>query len=256
MEFSTPIDSIHDLKPQLSNLKAYWLGWGRFDDAPGGMSIYHTGLPHPLFNGVLQIRGISVDDALPHVRRRLAGLPHLWWVDEDSDLDVDEQILARGGRLESTLPVMAVDLKRVAEVHVPGLVIEQVVGRREISDYVAAYSSVFHIPGELLEAVVDAELGYSTAYSDVVRFVGRMDGRVVGTAQLSISHGVAGVYCVATREEYRGQGIASALTAAALMVGRQRGLRIGSLQSSGLGEPVYRRLGFETVGRLRHFAID
>jgi ribosomal protein S18 acetylase RimI-like enzyme len=60
---------------------------------------------------------------------------------------------------------------------------------------------------------------------------------------------------VATREEHRGQGIGTALTVAALLAGRERGLKIGSLQAGSLGEPVYRRIGFETVGHVNHVPV-
>jgi predicted acetyltransferase len=73
---------------------------------------------------------------------------------------------------------------------------------------------------------------------------------------LSISHGVAGIYWVGTLEEYRRRGIAGALTAAALLEGRRRGLRVGTLQASSLGAPVYRGLGFEEISRVRQFRIE
>jgi GNAT superfamily N-acetyltransferase len=255
MPFRVPVDSIHDTQPQLSNLRSYWLGWGSSDGVDDDLPIYHSGLPHPLLNGVLRVRDQSVDNALARARQRLGRTPHLWWIGADSAPGTLEQLLARGAEVKSTLPVMAIDLARVTEVAIPGLEITRVVDQSELTEYVETYAEVFGIPHEARPAVVDAETGYATAHSAVTRFVGRMDGQVVGTAQLSVSHGVAGVYWVAKREAYRGRGIATALTAAALLTGRQRGLRIGSLQASGLGEPVYRRLGFETVDRLHHVSV-
>jgi GNAT superfamily N-acetyltransferase len=255
MRSRVPVDSIDDVQPQLSNLRSYWLGWGSSDGADDGLPIYQSGLPYPLLNGVLRISDQSVDTALARARQRLGETPHLWWIGADSAPGTLEQLLARGAEVKSTLPVMAIDLARVTEVAVPGLEITQVADRPELTEYVETYADVFAIPHEVRPAVVDAETGYATAHSAVTRFVGRMDGRVVGTAQLSVSHGVAGVYWVATRKAFRGQGIGTALTVAALLTGRERGLRIGSLQASGLGEPVYRGLGFATVGRLHHVTV-
>jgi ribosomal protein S18 acetylase RimI-like enzyme len=59
-----------------------------------------------------------------------------------------------------------------------------------------------------------------------------------------------GIYFVATPEARRGRGLASRLMTAALLEGRERGLRTSSLQASGKGEPVYERLGYR-----RHFRL-
>jgi hypothetical protein len=58
----TPVSSVHDIQPQLSTLRSYWLGWkdpSRVDD---GIEVYRTGLQHALLNGVLRLRGRTVDD--------------------------------------------------------------------------------------------------------------------------------------------------------------------------------------------------
>jgi predicted acetyltransferase len=68
-------------------------------------------------------------------------------------------------------------------------------------------------------------------------------------------HGVAGVYVVTTAEEHRRQGIGAVLTEAALRAGQERGLRVGTLQASGLGAGVYRRLGFSTVAEYELFKV-
>ena len=256
MAIPEPISSIHQIEPQLANLRSYWLGWGSSNTAHDDMPLYRSGLAHPLLNGVLRIRGRSVDEAVETGLRALDGVPHLWWIGADSDPGVLEQLQAGGGQLRSTLPVMAIDLKNVSEAELPGLAITRVVDDATVSEYVEAYSDVFGIAPELRAAVVAKEKGYATAQSMVERFIGTLDGQVVGTAQLSMSHGVAGIYWVSTREPFRGRGIATALTTAALLAGRERGFRIGSLQASSLGAPVYRQLGFETVGEVQHVSFS
>ncbi|WP_412080518.1 GNAT family N-acetyltransferase [Streptomyces sp. SCL15-6] len=69
----------------------------------------------------------------------------------------------------------------------------------------------------------------------LVRFVGRLDVRLVGTAALYSSRGGACVYVVSTLKEFWGQGIGTQLTAAALNAGRAPGLRGGTLQASSMG---------------------
>jgi GNAT superfamily N-acetyltransferase len=51
----------------------------------------------------------------------------------------------------------------------------------------------------------------------------------------------------------RGQGIGSAMTLTALYDGRDLGYRAGVLQSSGMGYPVYQRLGFQKLCQMDYF---
>jgi GNAT superfamily N-acetyltransferase len=85
-------------------------------------------------------------------------------------------------------------------------------------------------------------------------WVARLNGQPVAAAALFDGAGVAGIYNVCTVPEARGRGIGRAVTAAALQDAVGRGLRLAVLGSSELGYPVYRRLGFRDVSRLRSFA--
>jgi hypothetical protein len=53
--------------------------------------------------------------------------------------------------------------------------------------------------------------------------------------------------------EVRGRGIGRAVTLAALRAGRGLGYRVAILGSSPLGFPVYTRIGFVEVCRVRHY---
>jgi len=77
-----------------------------------------------------------------------------------------------------------------------------------------------------------------------------LNGKPVGTSQLFLSEGAAGIYNVTCIPEARGQGIGSAVTLAPLLEARHMGYRIGILQASKEGYNVYRRLGFQDFGHL------
>lgn len=81
-------------------------------------------------------------------------------------------------------------------------------------------------------------------------YLALLNGRPVGTSQLFLSEGVAGIYNVTCIPEARGQGIGSAVTLAPLLEAREMGYRIGILQASKRGYSVYRRLGFQDFGNL------
>ena len=66
----------------------------------------------------------------------------------------------------------------------------------------------------------------------------------VTTSAMCLADGLAGIYCVSTLPEERKQGLGAYATAAALRAARAVGYRVGILQASEAGYPVYVRLGF------------
>ena len=85
-------------------------------------------------------------------------------------------------------------------------------------------------------------------------YLGLLDGAPVATASLFIGAGVAGIMYVSTLPAARRRGIGAAVTLAAMLDARDLGYRIGVLQSSNQGYPVYRRLGFVEVCKIEHFS--
>lgn len=79
----------------------------------------------------------------------------------------------------------------------------------------------------------------------VHQYLARWDGRPAATLALLYGAGVAGVINVGTLPEARGRGLSSALMVTALADARDRGYHVATLTATEMGEPVYRRLGFE-----------
>lgn len=236
---------------QLANCRDYWLAWGHADRMDGDVSFYRSGLPHGQLNGVLRAAGgAAVDEYAGQLTERLRGVPWLWWVGPDSGPDVADRLGAHGAELVGTVPVMAMALDRPVPVDPPpGVKIET---DAALPKWVDVYCACFGVPA----AAVDDTLRVETERTDagpVVRFAATVEGRLVGTALLLTTHDVAGVYVVTTTPEYRRRGIGTAITAAALETARERGYRVATLQASSLGEPVYRRMGFEKVAAYRMY---
>jgi GNAT superfamily N-acetyltransferase len=82
---------------------------------------------------------------------------------------------------------------------------------------------------------------------DLRHYVGYVDGAPVTASSVLFAAGVAGIYAVATRPEFRGRGLGALITLAPLLEARDMGFRVGILQASNLGHPVYIRLSFEDV---------
>lgn len=244
-----------ELGPQLANCRDYWLGWGVADRSDGDLTYYRSGLADPLLNGVLRLRtGDQVDQAVAEAAGRLRGVPWRWWVGPDSAPGVADRLAGHGAVRRGVMPIMAVRLDRIVTGEAPAaLKIETVDDTEALTQWVRAYSPSFGLTPEL-EGILRIEAGNADG-AGIVRIAGLLDGQVVATALMLDARGVAGVYVVATAEAHRRQGIGAAVTAAALRAGRERGLRIGTLQASSLGAAVYRRMGFEKVGEYQIFQL-
>lgn len=82
----------------------------------------------------------------------------------------------------------------------------------------------------------------------IAAFVAYLDGVPVSCAMTLVSHGVAGVFYVATVESARRRGLGDALTREAARAGFELGARAAWLGASEMGAELYRRIGFSDVG--------
>ncbi len=87
-----------------------------------------------------------------------------------------------------------------------------------------------------------------TPDASVQFFVIFKDAKPISTSLLYLHGGLAGIYCVATVPAERGRGLGAHVTAEPLRIAYDLGYRVGVLQSSVAGYPVYKRLGFAGFG--------
>jgi ribosomal protein S18 acetylase RimI-like enzyme len=90
------------------------------------------------------------------------------------------------------------------------------------------------------------------------RFFGvRVGGEIVSWADLYVAQGLGQVEDVATKEEHRGRGYASAVVLRAAAEARASGADLVFLVADGDDWPkaLYGRLGFDTIGRLTKFFL-
>ncbi|MDX6481908.1 MAG: hypothetical protein QOG85_2418, partial [Gaiellaceae bacterium] len=112
---------------------------------------------------------------------------------------------------------------------------------------IAASTAVLSVSFGMPEDVLSAYLGACGALPEASWYVSRVDDDLVATALGITIDGVTGVFNVATLPGHRGRGHGAALTARVVQDGFESGARLAFLQSSKLGHPVYRRLGFRDV---------
>jgi GNAT superfamily N-acetyltransferase len=245
-----------DIESQLANCRDYWLGWGSSERVDGELAYYRSGIADGQLNGVLSLRRSDrLEKSLGYAAERLAGVPWMWWVGPDSAPDVAAKLAASGAVRLGAMPVMTIRTDKATPAEGPSdLEIEAVKGVDALREWVQAYAPSFGVAPEAHDDLLRNEIERHNG-DRVVRFIGRRNGKAVGTSLMFDAHGVAGVYVVTTSEDHRRKGIGTALTAAALEAGRERGLSVGTLQSSPSGFPVYQRMGFETVAEYELFQI-
>ena len=226
------------------------------------------GHPQPYVNGIARLRvaGVALEDRVRAIEPayRAAGLPTSWWVDDwTAPTDAADRLLALGMRPGGAEAVMVVDL---------GAMPESVVA----AEQGAARAGVVVAPVETI-ADLDAWIGVmarSYGWSDPrkaaqmrdlydprtahgrdgrrVHVLAWMGGVAVGAASLFLTAGQGWVTNVGTIPAARGRGVGAAVTSVTLRLALERGDPTAWLAASDMGEPVYRRLGFRTVGRVAH----
>ena len=126
-----------------------------------------------------------------------------------------------------------------------GLEIREVADRSDLIAFRRAAGLGFGIPRWLLRVAMPRVPRPTSGSRPVPRlFVGRVGGQPVASAALYSSEGIAGISFVATVPAARRRGYGAALTWAALEAGRLAGDRVGFLQATKMGRPVYEAMGF------------
>jgi GNAT superfamily N-acetyltransferase len=193
-----------------------------------------------------------IENTLAHFRsmniRKLSWLAH----DGVPSVEINRVLLGHGLTFkESFATEMAVDLSVLPEelpAH-PGLRIVPVVDGNALRQWIHVASIGFRISEKFEKVWYDFFV--DTVFDGQFQtYLALLNGKPVGTSQLFLSEGVAGIYNVTCIPEVRGQGIGSAITLAPLLKARELGYRIGILQASQRGYGVYRRLGFQDFGKL------
>jgi hypothetical protein len=85
-------------------------------------------------------------------------------------------------------------------------------------------------------------------------FLGMLDGKPVATSAYYLGEGVCGLYWVGTLPEARNKGIGSSITQKPLMEAKKMGYRVGILQASEMGKPMYLKLGFKEYGKIESYS--
>ena len=231
-------------------------------DSPEMLRIY-TGVPHPILNGVIRTSLFPADlkaqiqSSIDYFHSRQ--VPMMWMVTPSSrPEDLAPHLEAQGLALKGTMPGMGIDLQVLPDsLPLPAdVVIEEVGDQHVLKQWSRALGLGFGLSPEIVDVFVRVSvlLGYGEQ-APIRSFLAYYKGEPAGTSSLYLGAGVAGIYNVAVVPEARQKGIGAAITAAPLQIARDLGYRIGTLQASKMGEPVYRRLGFQEHGQFAMYGL-
>ena len=217
-----------------------------------------TKVPDPFMNLVVstQLPSKGADELIESTLTyfRSLNIRKLSWLAEEGvpAIEIGKYLVAHGLTYEESFATeMAADLMALPD-YLPspnGLKIIPVEDRETLLKWIHVASIGFDYPEELEHAWYDffVETVFDLPFRS---YLALLNGQPVGTSQLFLSAGVAGIYNVTCVPEARCQGIGAAITLAPLIDARAMGYRIGILQASQLGYKVYRRLGFQDYGQL------
>ena len=260
MTYLDTVDPAVVLPAMDANMATFWSEYGRSQgcvlERAGDAVWFHSGIPHPFFNGVPRAT-FSSNEAVEQVVNGLAariaatGAPAFWWVGPFSSPDgIGARLEASGIRRVGSVPAMAIDLTRLgaAEPLPAGLSIERVesAAQQSVWGRTAATGSDFTPSSVEALAALEGRLG-GPDYRAQYRYIGFLDGRPVASSAMVLDAGVAGIYAVATLPDVRQRGIGMAMSVRPLYDARDAGYRVAVLQASPAGFPIYRKIGFVEV---------
>lgn len=250
-----------------------------FGDVPGVevmddgdlVRAFAPGLPQPWVNTIAGLRieagSFAARVAAVEAPYRAAGLPTSWWLDDwTAPADAAERLRAVGLRPGGAEAVMVVDLPAPhvadADSDVPGAArgadrptLRVVRTLDDLDAWIAVMGASYGWVDAVKAAAMRRLYDPTSPHGRSGRRIGvlaDLRGDAVGAASLFQAAGQGWVTNVGTIPAARGRGVRAAVTRLTLALAAERGDRTAWLAASAMGEPVYRRLGFRTVGRLTH----
>jgi GNAT superfamily N-acetyltransferase len=229
-----------------------------------GIRFCYSGLPWRVLNGAVLARLAqgTEDGRITEVMAwfREKSVPWRWIVGPLSQPeDLGPRLVAAGMRAASDHPGMVLRLDRMRDEspELPALEVREVLEKRDFSAWADVQRETWGLSDEADRAWREAHLRLGLGADLPLRnYLAMLDGEPVGGAAVFCAEGVAGIYNVCVVPSARGRGIGREVTLAALRTARDLGYNLSTLGSSDLGLPVYLRIGYEEVCRIRVYVVD
>jgi GNAT superfamily N-acetyltransferase len=186
--------------------------------------------------------GHELDALVSFYLRHPPGGAGCWSLDPSRPADLGVRLLARGFQPGWRPHWMALELSQIQtqQAFPNGLTI--------VRDNDRSLTAVPNLPYSRVVVPRAADAAFPGQWA---RFVASIRGKVVGQSVVFLTTGewgVAGVYHVGVVPRARNKGIGKAVTLAACHYAQELGYRYAVLNSTEIGRPTYRQLGFRSVG--------
>ncbi|MBN1176371.1 MAG: GNAT family N-acetyltransferase [Dehalococcoidales bacterium] len=237
-------------------------GWPRTEVYTGeDVSWCLTDVAFPTCNPIIHVNlePEAVDSLLEtlitRARRRKINL-HCWVTDDTRPANLGEYLTAHGFTSVGTGAGMAIDLSKMNEADrsPAGCRIVEVGDDDSLETWCRVSGTGFGIPEPAIPSIVEYFTTDIKLNQPLKFYLGILDGKPVATSMYFLGEGVVGIYFVATLEEARNRGIGYAITRKPLLEAREMGYRVGILQASEVGKPVYLKLGFKEYSRIGSYS--
>jgi len=167
---------------------------------------------------------------------------------------VVQELSTCGFQRHGGLPAMAVEIENLSRTAMPtGYTFARLNSAAQRDVWADVFARGYGLPLRVGGAFAGGINGDDTEDACLQYFWILKDGNPVCTSLLYLNDGVAGIYGVATLAEERGKGLGAFATAEPLKIAHKLGYRVGVLQASEDGHPVYRRIGFTDFGEVPLF---
>ena len=213
--------------------------------------LFSHGVNFPAYQGVTNFRAPTevwdekIEEVISWFRER--SLPFMWMPSPDQDPGFEERLIEHG--LQSGIPRgMSVDLNILPEKHEnpTDLEIRMVRTPDEMEKFFEIWCTAYPMPNPLAETFCNATKSIDyTSGENACFFLGYLDGEPVATSKIFLGGGVAGLWWVTTLPSARGRGVGTAMTLKPLLLAREKGYRMATLQATDMGRPLYTKLGFQ-----------
>lgn len=206
-----------------------------------------TGLPISFFSGIATTR-LRDESGIDRAVSAFApsGAPFRWWISPSAEpANLAALLQARGFRHVYDAGGMVAAREDVPLSRSSPVPIRQVT---ELREWAEVLMRVFDRPAHEAEVWMRA---YETPLPGWASFAAYEGSNVIATSSVLCAGDLAGIYHVATMPVARRRGIGAAITLEAMRFAFDRGAKHAVLQSSEMGVPVYRSLGFRDVAPLR-----
>jgi len=208
-----------------------------------------TGAPHPFGNFALLSHADDPGAAREAIEPLCCcGAPAAVLTTTIPSGSLASQLLDAGFERHAGLPAMAVEIEHLAATPLAAGYTFLEITPADRGVWGEAFAAGYELP---LPAGEQFAAGVGTP--GIRYYAIRKEGTIVCTSLLFSGNGLAGIYGVATLPGERKKGLGAFATAEPLRRAYELGYRVGVLQASAAGHPVYRKLGFTDLAEVALF---